>query len=161
MTERRKGIVDPWRQVEPLRPAPTTRAPGKKDLEDIDLDSDLAVPGKHVLRTRSAALDVVSTRVDTPKDALDVVADCVVALYQTKATSRAIAALDIGVRTRHATYNAPDDKTMASKLESDTSVIWFIGVTLDEGVAALARLMRSSAAQPVVRKFGITPMLTA
>lgn len=160
MTEKRKGIVDPWRQVEPLRPTVRERPEGKKDLEDIDLDGDLAVPGKYVLRVKGSALDVISTRVETPKDALDVIADCLVALWQTKGMGKALAALDVGVRTPHATHNAPNEKA-ASKLESDNSVIWFIGTSLEDGVAALVRFMRSTDAQPIVRKFGITPMLTA
>lgn len=160
MTDRPKGIVDPWRQVEPLHPAPAPRPTGKKDLEDIDLDGDLAIPGKYVLRMKGAALDVVSVRVETPKDALDVIADCLVVLWQVKPISRALAALGIGVRTQRATYNAPNEATPASQLASDHSMIWFIGMSLDDGVAALARLMRSSDALPIVRKFGITPMLT-
>jgi hypothetical protein len=160
MTERRKGIVDPWRQVEPLRPPVRDRPTGKKDLEDIDLDQDLAIPGKYVLRVMGVALAVTSTRVATPKDALDVIADCLVALWQVKGMGKALAALNIGVRTRHAMHNAPDEETKASKLANDYSAIWFIGASLEDGMAALVRLMRSSDAQPIVRKFGITPMLT-
>jgi len=161
MTERRKGIVDPWRQVEPLRPALRERPAGKKDLEDIDLDGDLAIPGKYVVRVKGAAIDVVSTRVNTPKDALDVIADCLVALWQVKTFEKRLTALGIGVRTRRATYNAPNAAAATSALASNDSTIWFLEVALEDGMAALVRFMRSSDAQPTVRKFGITPMLTA
>jgi hypothetical protein len=160
MSERR-GIVDPWRQVEPLHPARRERPEGKKDLEDIDLDADLSIPGKYVLRTRSVAFDVVSTRIESPKDALDVIADCIVAMWQIKGMGKALMALGVGVRTRRSMYNAPSGETEASKLESTNSVIWFIDVGLDEGMASLGRLMRSLDAQPIVKKHGITPMLTA
>jgi hypothetical protein len=161
MSGDRKGIVDPWRQVEPLRPTLRERPEGKKDLDDIDLDADLVLPGKYVVRVKGAALDVTSTRVETPKDALDVIADCLMDLWRIKAMGKALMALDIGVRTRRGMYNVPDEHTPTSKLESANSAIWFGGTSLEEGVAALVRLMRSSDAQPIVKKHGITPMLTA
>lgn len=161
MTDKRKGIVDPWRQVEPLRPTLRERPEGKKDLYDIDLDADLAIPGKYVLRVKGAALDVTSTRVESPKDALDVIADCLMELMRVKAIGPALIALGVGVRTRRGMHNVPDEEAQASRLDSANSAIWFTDVTLAEGVASLVRLMRSSDAQPIVKKHGITPMLTA
>jgi hypothetical protein len=157
----RKGIIDPWRQVEPLRPTLRERPEGKKDLEDIDFDSDLEIPGKYVIRAKRVSIAVLSTRVQEPKDALDVLADCVADMWKAKGIGKALMELGIGVRTPRIMYNVPGDETPSSKLASDDSALWFTGVTLDEGMAALARLMRSSEAQPIARKHGVTPMLSA
>jgi hypothetical protein len=161
MTDKRKGIVDPWREVEPLRPALRERPAGKKDLEDIDFDADLEVPGKYVLRFKHVSFAVLSTRVHTPADSVDVLADCVTDMWKAKGLGPALTELGMGVRTRRAMYNVPGEETEASKLATEESALWFVGVTLDDGMAALARLMRSFEAQPIVRRHGITPMLNA
>lgn len=162
MTDKRRGIVDPWRKVEPLHrgPAPAPHE-GKKDLQDIDLDADLAVPGKYVIRSANACFDVTSVRVVVPRDALDVLTDCIVALWQVKTLAAMFAKANIGVRTRRVMYNVPDAETLASKLESKNSMIWFIGIPFDMGMARLARIMRSQEARAVVKTYGVTPMLTA
>lgn len=158
---KRTGIIDPWRKVEPLRPEKAAARVGKKDIDDIDHDADLAVPGRYVIRGNAASFEVVSTRIDTPKDALDVLAECIAELWRNKYVGVALQNADIGVRTKDHTYNAPDGDTPASTLKSDHSTVWFCNEPLDKGMVKLARIMRSSAALPIVKKHGITPMLKA
>lgn len=158
-----KGIFDPWRKVDPLRPTPgAAPTEGKKNLDDIDFDADLAIPGRYVIRVKGASISIESTRVATPKDALDVLVDCVVDLWQQEPVLRkALVSYGVGVRNARVMYNAPDESTPASKLESDHSAIWFASAPLDEGLADLASVLRTHTAGPIVKKHGITPMLTA
>lgn len=155
----KKGIVDPWRKVEPLRPAPRRPTPERKNLEDVDLDADLAIPGSCVIRTRHASIRVSHVRVETPKDALDVLAECVAALWRSTATADALRHCGIGVRCRSGAWNMPDDATPASTLKSSNATLWFIQQTLDQGVLALAKVLRADAASAAIKKWGITPML--
>lgn len=162
MSEKRRGIVDPWRTVDPVhaKPAAAPRT-GKKDLEDVDFDADLAIPGRYVIRSKHASFDVLSVRVRTPKDALDILAECVAELWANKYVGVALLNADMGVRTRNLMFNVPDASVPASRLEAVTSALWFCNVTLDRGLAKLAKILRSSAAAATLKKHGITVMLSA
>jgi hypothetical protein len=160
MSDKRKGIVDPWRKVPPLRPGPRPARPeGRKDLDGDWRDDDLAVPHKYVIRSKHVSFDVTSVRVETASDALDVLADCIAELWIDKHVGVALANANIGVRTRMIMYNAPTPEVKASRLESAHSMIWFIGDTIDEGMAKLGRILRHSAALPTTKRYGITTML--
>ena len=156
----KKGIVDPWRKVEPLRPAPRRPAPEKKDLEDIDLDADLVIPGHYAIRSKHASIRITHVRIEVPKDSLDVLAECVAMLWQVKPVSELLAQAGIGVRCRHSAWNMPDDETPASTLKGGNATIWFIQQTLDQGMLALAKVLRTSAAASTIKTWGVVPMLT-
>lgn len=156
-----KGIVDPWRQVEGLRPTPRPARPERKGLDDIDLDADLAVPGTYVIRTAHASIRVSHVRVDTPRDALDVLADCLAEVRKVKPLGAAMIAGGIGVRGRTGSWNIPSDETPASTLTSSNATVWFVGQTIDQGVLALARLLRDPLAAPIAARWGVTAMLNA
>lgn len=156
-----KGIVDPWRQVESLRPKPRPERPERKGLDDIDLDLDLAIPGQHVIRSVHASIRVMHVRVDTPRDALDVLADCLAEMRKTKPLGTAMIAANIGVRCRTGSWNIPSDDARASTLTSSNATIWFVEKTLDQGLLDLARLLREPLAAPFAAKWGVTAMLNA
>lgn len=156
MSDKPRGIVDPWRRVAPLRPDARARASERKDLKDIDLDADLAVPGRYALRFEHASIEVSHVRVETPRDALDVIAECLCDAARLTASATLLRDLKIGVRSRMTTWNVP--ATAASSIEGKTSTLWFADQTLEHGVLALARVLRSPALSPMVRKWGIIPM---
>lgn len=158
---RPKGIVDPWRQVEALRAKPRAPTPDRKGLDDIDFDSDLAVPGRHVLRSTHVSIRVVHIRVETPRDALDVLADALAEMRKTKSLGAAMIAAGIGVRSRVGSWNIPADDVPAATLKSSNATIWFVGKTLDQGMLGLARFLREPIAAPIAAKWGITAMLNA
>lgn len=156
-----RGIVDPWRQVAGLKPKPRAPAPERKGLEDIDLDADLAIPGQYVMRSTHASVRVVHVRIDTPRDALDVLADCLAEMRKAKPLGTAMIAANIGVRCRTGSWNIPSDGMPASTLKSSNATIWFVGKTLDQGMLDLARLLREPLAAPIAAKWGVTAMLNA
>jgi hypothetical protein len=158
-----KGIVDPWRKVEPLRPAPQVVTPSRKriNLDEVDRDADLAIPGKQVLRFMHACFDVTSTRVQTASDALDVLADCIADLFSIHDISAMLTAAGIGVRCKDRMFNVPSEEESASTLKNATSCFWFVQKPLDQGVLVLARILRSPYAAPTLHRHGVTVMMTA
>lgn len=156
--ERPKGIVDPWKRVDPLRSPPRPEPTGRRNLDDIDLDADLVVPGQYLIRTVHASISVTHVRVAEPADALEVLADCLVDLWRVAGIARALVEIGVGVRSRTAMHNVPDETTPASLLHGRGSAIWFEGSDLDRGMLALVRVLRRSNAADILRKWGIVPM---
>lgn len=158
-----RGIVDPWRKVEPLRAPPRPQAVEREriDLDEIDRDADLADLGRYVIRSKHAGFDVTSTRVETPADALEVLADCICALFLNKAIGTALIEAGIGIRFRDRAWNVPSEETPASQLKGGNSTIWFIEMPLDQGMLTLAKILRTFSASPTLRRFGVVVMLTS
>lgn len=154
-----KGIVDPWRKVEALRPKPKQPAHDKIDLDEIDRDADLAIPGRYVIRAEHSSIQISHVRIETPKDALDVLADCLVEIRKVKQLGIMMMGLGIGVRSRTGAWNIPPDDKAASTLKSSNATIWFVARTIDQGMLDLAKLLREPLARPIVAKWGVTPML--
>lgn len=159
---KKPGIVDPWRKVESLRPAPP-RPPRpeheKIDIQDIDKDADLRVPGRHVIRSKHACFDVTSHRVNTPADALNVLADCLIDLSAVPTVAEMLAAAGVGVRHMNRMWNVPDATEPAARLAGGEAVIWFIQKPFAEGMLVLARILREPAAAHTLHKHGVTVMI--
>jgi len=164
VTKKNRGIVDPWRSVDMLRPAPapapvSTRK--KINLDEIDHDADLAIPGKYALRFKHVCFNMTSVRIHVSGDALDVFADCVSDLYTVRVLADLLKDAGIGVQRPGREWNVPAPEVPASTLKSKTACLWFIGETLDIGTLALARVMRSPHAAAALRRHGVVVMLTA
>jgi hypothetical protein len=164
MTDKPKGIVDPWRRVEALKPRPRP-APVAADehqrinIEDVDRDADLAIPGNYTIRTAHASFTITSTRLETPKDALDILAECVADAWLTRPIGEALAAAGIAVRSKTSSFHVPDENTPASMLKGDRGAFWFVQKPLDQGMLVLARILRMPEAAAICRKHGVTVML--
>lgn len=133
----------------------------KIDLKDIDFDADLVIPGQYVIRGKHAAFNVVSKNLATPRDALVILADLVVALGETHEASEDLQRSGIGAKVYETAWNAPGEGMAASKLEADDCALWFTGVPLDRGLLALAKVLKRPDVLPISRSRGITPMLTS
>lgn len=157
-----KGIVDPWRQVDRLRQPPRVEPTSSKiNLEDIDFDADLQIPGRHIIRAEHASIDITHVRVDSARASLDVLVDCLAEMRKVKPLGSSMISVGIGIRGRHGAWNVPPDGTEATVLQSSDSTLWFLGKNFDQGMLALVRLLRETAAVPIVKKWGIVPMLNA
>ena len=163
MTDKPKGIVDPWRKVEPLRKPerkpPTPAQQDRIDISDIDRDADLAIPGRHTIRFEHASFQVTSVRVETPKDALDVLANAVVDAWMIRPVGAAFTAAGIGVRYRERAFNVPSEESPASTIKGGNATLWFIGKPLDTGMLVLARVLRMPEAAAICKKHGVTVMM--
>ena len=161
MTERRRGIVDPWRHVEPLRqPKVETPARERVDLEDIDLDADLAIPGSYVLRSQYVNFALTSVLISTPRDALGVLASCIVSLWATKPLREDFVLAGIGVRCGSISWNVPRPETRTSTLQTPDAIIWFKEKDLDQGMLDLGQILRRPEASSMCKKHGVVVMLT-
>lgn len=158
MTDKPKGIVDPWKRVDPLRAPPRAARSQRIDLQDIDFDADLAIPGQYLIKSEYASINVVHVRVQQPADALDVLADCLVDAWTDKAIAQALLDAGIGVRGSAGMRNVPDEDTAASLLRGGACAIWFIGESVDRGMLTLVRVLRLPGAANAIKKWGITPM---
>lgn len=163
MTDRKKGIVDPWRTVEPVRPVIRPTRPERKriNIDEIDHDADLVVPGRHVLRSTHACFDITSTRIQTEGDALDVLATCVATLFRIPAMAAMLKDGGVGVRCPDYMWNVPSEDIPASTLRSESSALWFAHKPLDQGMLTLAKTLRSHLAVETLRRYGIVVMMTA
>jgi hypothetical protein len=165
MSEKKRGIVDPLRTVDPVRkppPAPAARPSGKKriDLDEIDRDADLAIPNKFSIRTKHASFNITSTTATTDGEAFDILADCVADLFVVHAVATMLLASGIGVRCFDRMWNVPGEETPASTFKSGDSVIWFTEKPLDEGALVLARIMQSPYAASTLHQRGVVVMMT-
>lgn len=161
---KKPGIVDPWRQIEPLkkptRPVPSPKE--KKNLSDIDFDADLAIPGKYVIRSKHASISVTSVRVKLPKDALEVLADCLLELTAYPQLCMELKYIGLGIDTESKKFNMPSSASNASSLSSDTVTLLFNEQSLDHGILALVKILRASiSATNILNKHGVVPMLVS
>lgn len=159
---KKPGIVDPWRKVDPLRPAPPRPAPPaheKIDIQDVDKDADMRVPGRYVIRSPHACFDVTSHRVVNPGDAVEVLADCLIALSGVAPVAQMLAAAGVGVRRGDRAWNVPDDAEPSSTLEGGAAKLWFAQKPSAEGMLVLARILREPAAAHALHEHGVTVMI--
>lgn len=155
MTSPKKpGIVDPWRVVDPIE------APKRPPPTGLDLDADLRVPGRYVIRSEHCSFDVTSHKITEPADAVDVLVECLAELLKLRIMAAAFAAAGIGLRVGTWAWNAPEGVRAAS-LHNEKSTVWFTGKPFAEGMLVLARLLREPACAHVMRHYGIVVMIAA
>ncbi len=157
----KKGIVDPWRIVEPIKPPPR---PNRADLGSIDFDADLRVPVTHTFRCSTGGIHISSIQMETEEDALRVLIACLFDILQTLPDGPAL--LDsIGMTRDRAEWNKPGPKTPAAYLGAEKLQIAFHKATLDLGMRTLVRVVSTVKKRPgkkgadILKKHGITPLL--
>lgn len=156
---------DPWRVVDPLRPARTAPPKGKIDPANKDFDADWQPTRGCVLRFKACSIEIASTSLVRPEDALTGLVRCVIALKRATATLPRVQRLLGTIHARMALDNAdirPAGPPAAS-LTCGESIIEFAGTTLDHGALALVRALmaagRDARLAPILRANGVTPML--
>lgn len=152
-----RGIVDPWKQVDPIH-KPTRE---KKNLEDHDPDEEFAPRGTYVIRSKHVSFRVVHVRVQSGKDAVDVLADCLFDLFKDKQLRHELSSAGIGTETKAGVQNRPVNEQQASWIRGGEARIWFNQTTVDLGMRALAKIVRSPAASKTLQRWGVTPMTAA
>lgn len=157
----KKGIVDPWRQVDPIKPPVRTRTEGDKriDLHDVDFDADLAIPGTYVLRSGRVSFKVEAPKLNTGSDAVRIIAECVLSLWANKALADLFVADGIGAKAKGQSRGGDLSGEGHSLVKGEDASIWFMGQTLDQGLFKLSKILRSVPAAPIVKRYGITIML--
>lgn len=168
MSNKKKGTMDPWRRVEPLRPPVCTTEQRDRsdriDLEDLDFDADLVIPGSYVIRSKYASFAVTSVQIEAPKDALEALARCIVDVQAHKGSEVNVALRDanIGAMCRTGVgWNIPGENITASTIKADKTTIWFVEHSLNEGLRLLAQILRMPDAADSCKKYGVVVMLNA
>lgn len=160
---KKPGIVDPWRRVEPLVPTRPVLTPAQEriNIADMDMDVDLRIAGRYVIRSPHASFDVTSLRIDAPGDAVAVLADCLIELSAVRPVAEALAAAGVGVRCADRMWNVPSDDEPSARLEGNNAAVWFAQRTLATGMLVLARILREPAAANTLHKHGVVVMIAA
>jgi hypothetical protein len=157
-------VKDPWRIVDPLTPAKDVNRinPG-----DRDVDWDFQPFRSCVLRFKACAIEVSSRTLQTEKDALELLAQCVLALKRSKDKPVKLGLWAAGVHAKWGTdlSDEPraDSEAKYSRIECETVVLWFADVGIDHGMLGLTRALveaqRNPKLAPILKKHGIVPML--
>ena len=163
MSEKKgRGVVDPWRTVDPVHP-PKPAPPSRKriDPDEVDHDADLAIPNTIVIRSTHTCFNVTAVGIESDADAFNRLAECVADLFGIKDIAVMLYAAGIGVRCSDRMLNVPSEDVQTSTLKAGGSGLWFTEKPLDQGVLELARIMRSPYAASTLRRYGITSMMTS
>lgn len=169
----RKGIVDPWRIVEPLRKPvvpPTPLLPGQKvNLDQIDFDADLRVPQKCAIRSRSGSILVHSKQIETGNDALRDLVRCLFQLVDKKEPAAEMTRLGIafayGTRQWRISSMAPSARLATSDGYEPATCLHFLQQTYDDGMLHLIKFLNASSRRPgpagadILKRWGVVPMM--
>lgn len=158
----KKGIVDPWRVVAPLRPEPdVVRLPEKQKVNpsDIDLDAELRITQYYVLRSPKGSVRIDSKDIATENDAVKLLTHCFLHLVCTPKYAAFFKEAGIGFSTPERRWNVP--KGPASTLTTEESTLYFAKQAFDEGMLALVsvlnRINRDN--RGLLSKYGVSTLL--
>jgi hypothetical protein len=152
-------VKDPWRIVDPLTPPKEST---RIDPSDRDVDWDFRPHQSCVVRFKACAIEVSSRDIETERDALEVLAKCVLDLKKAQFRSETII-VDTHAKYGQVMWDVPPKDTPSARLECEGVVIWFANETIDRGalrlVRALLRATRLPKFAPILKRHGVVPML--
>jgi hypothetical protein len=157
----KKGIVDPWRIVDPIKPPPRQAV----DLAHVDMDDDLRVPLQHTFRCRTGGIQVKSTRMETEEDALRVLLACLFEILESPNGPPRFESSGIGFTLESREWNMPGPKVPSSYLGSGRVCIAFHRQTFEQGMRSLVRVigitkrLLGRMGINILKKHGISPIL--
>lgn len=152
-------MKDPWRIVDPLvPPKESTRI----DPNDRDVDWDFKPQQSCVVRFKACAIEVTSREIETERDALEALAKCILDLKKAQFRSEAVI-VDTYAKYGQVMWDVPARDIVCARLECEGVMVWFANETIDRGalrlVRALIRASRLPKLAPILKKYGVTPML--
>lgn len=172
MSEKKTGIVDPWRIVEPLKaPKPATPEPNRKiDLNEIDFDADLRSAQTCIFKSDYGSVIVTARDLETQSHGLRHLVRCLFEILGWPDGQRLLEAASIGLEYGPRIWLKPSDGERASLLQTTEdftprSTIWFIRQTYDDGMRALIKLLNdtrkrvSPTENTILKRWGITPTI--
>lgn len=153
-------MKDPWRIVDPITPVAEPAKQGRINLEDRDIDFDIRPYQSCVFRFKSCSIEVSARDLTTPRDALEVLAKCILELKK----ARPQFASTIHAKWVGDMSDVPNDKgTAFSRFECENVILWFAGMGLEHGALHLTRCLigagRDQKLAPIMKRHGVTPML--
>jgi hypothetical protein len=158
----KKGIVDPWRVVVPLRSEPEViRPPEKQKINpsDIDLDAELRITQYYILRSPQGSVRIDSKDIASENDAVKLLVHCFLHLVATPKYAVFFKEAGIGFSTSERQWNAPT--TPAAIVKTEDSTLYFAKHTYAEGMLALVSVLNriNRADRSLLRKYGVSTLL--
>lgn len=158
----KKGIVDPWRVVDPIKAPPR---PAGVDLNQVDMDEDLRVPLHHTFRCAAGGIQVKSVRMETEEDALRILIVCLFEIQMSPNGRGRLEKAGIGFTLESREWNMPGPTTPSSYLGSGRICVAFHKQPFEQGMRSLIRVIGITKRLPgrigvgILKKHGIDPLL--
>lgn len=171
---KKRGIVDPWKVVSPLKEPPPPKAPEKGEkvnLADVDMDADIRPSQRCVFRGKHSSIEVMGKDVYSENDGLKNLVRCLYDIFTLCDDGKEL--LDeqnIGFQYGTHHHALPGEEVPSAKLKTTpdyapSSIVVFREQTIDDGLLRLVRLLRKvqrrpgSTGEDILKKWGVTPML--
>lgn len=173
MTTPKKGIVDPWRVVDPIKPVARPAAvPTKKkiNLNEVDFDADLRVAETMTLSSRHGSVMLQSTHIQTANDGLRALVQCLFEILELYDGPELFDAAGIGFKLADRVWNEPPLGVRAAAISSSAGYVpdvalWFHKTSYDSGMLQLLRLLNNvrrrslKEGSDILKRWGVTPMM--
>lgn len=160
----KKGIVDPWRVVSPLRPEKEEILPAKPKVDpgDVDLDAELRVTQYYIFRTTHGSIRIDSKDIATENDALKLLVACFFHLTTAPKYRNLFKSEGIGFATANRSWNVPT--TTASSFsfwKTDDATLYFAKYSHEKGMIALIGVLNQINREDrgLLKKYGVSTLL--
>jgi hypothetical protein len=158
-----KGIVDPWRVVEPLTRTPEPPRDPKKKINpsEIDFDADLRVWERCLFSSKHGSIAVVGPDVTSSDAGLRALTRCLHEISTLKDGKALLAEARVGI-------SFGEGEVHHTRLQTQTephATLYFVNQTFEEGMLRLVRLLNAVQRRPgaagtdILRRWGVTPMM--
>lgn len=172
MTTPRKGIVDPWRVVEPLEKPkkPLVEERRRINLAEFDFEADLRHVESCVFRSRHGAIDVRSKQVRSNNDGLRDLVRCLFQILEEDDGPDLFDNIGVGFALEDREWAAPAAEVQAVWLHTSagykpSAQLWFLRQPYDSGMHRLIKLLVTVQRRPgaagsdILKRWGVLPML--
>jgi hypothetical protein len=157
----KKGIVDPWRVVAPLRPEKEEVLPTKPKINpgEVDLDAELRVTQYYILRSAYGSIRIDSKDIATENDALKLLIACFLHLVSTPKHRTLFKEAGIGFETLKRQWNVPAIPLAVVKTEE--SSLYFAKHSHERGMLALIGILNQINREDrgLLKKYGVSTLL--
>lgn len=168
MTKKR-GIIDPWRIVEPIKPEPPKPAPqGRIDLDQIDFDKDLKARQSWVLRSKHGSIEVASKEIVTASDGLRHLVGCLFNILEQIDGPDLFEQAGIGFTLDAREWNMPAKGVPVARHATSegtpVATLFFLNQPNDSGMLRLIRVLLTIQRRPgfegvdILHRWGVQPM---
>jgi hypothetical protein len=160
----RRGIVDPWRVVEPLhKPAPPPApAPNQRiNLDQIDFDANIRPMQQCAIRCRSGSILMRSNRIANGNDALRDLAQCLTELSTLKDMRTDWSNACVALGDAELASNARGAFITTQPGYTPATTIVFAAQTYDDGMLRLIKFLNLATRRhpAMLKSWGVVPMM--
>lgn len=161
----KRGIVDPWRVVSPLRPEKEEVLPAKPKIDpgDVDLDAELRVTQYYILRSAHGSIRIDSKDIVTECDAIKLLVLCFLHLVTTPKFALLFKEAGIGFSTLKREWNMPltPPPPPCSFRVTDEATLYFTRHSHEKGMLALIGVLNQINREDrgLLKKYGVSTLL--